>query len=203
MNNFVVENLEFSYKNSKNLVLKNFNYCCTNGQIIGIYGNNGVGKTTLLNCFGGYLNVKRGFVKLNNKPIDLSKTEIGYITSENDLVGYLTLYENVMFYLKFMGEKFNEKEYLILKKNYNLLNDNILVNKSSKGMIQKIKIINSFLLNPKLILADEPTTGLDEAGAAQFFEDIQLLAENGAIIFLTLHNIDKLKKICNDIIYLY
>lgn len=198
-----IENLFFSYKKNIPPVINNFNIKINGKEIVGIYGKNGSGKTTLLNCISGYCNIKQGKILLNQSDINQNRKNISIVDSNMDLFDYLNIEDNIKYFLMFYRKQLIQRDVDVYLERYNISTcRNKYIAEASKGMIKKTQIIISLLLNPILLLADEPTDSLDKGSQDVFFEDIKILAKNGGIVIFSLHDLNKLKQICNRIIYL-
>jgi putative ABC transport system ATP-binding protein len=154
-------------------VLKNINLKVEEGEFIAVRGKSGVGKTTLLKIIGFLEQPDKGEVKLFGKPInnlnDNEKSElrlhnIGFIFQFFNLIPSLTVLENIELPLALAGMKKQQRR----KKAYELLEYFDLTNLANRfpetlsgGERQRIAIIRALANNPKLILADEPTSSLD------------------------------------------
>ena len=175
-----------------------------NLDIVGLIGKNGSGKTTLLNCMSGFFKPTTGSILLNNIGLDKSRRDIAVIVDHFDMFEYLTIEDNISFFLEFYKKKYlNSELYKYLEK-YELINyRKLYAFEASKGMLKKMQIIISLLLNPILLLGDEPINDVDENNQKHFFDDIKALSnKNSSIIIFSLHNLDIIKKHTNKIIEL-
>ena len=135
------------------------------GEIFGLLGVNGAGKTTTFRMIMGLLDMSKGSITLDGKPIDYSVTDtIGFLTEERSLLTKLTVKEQALFYGNLKGmknadilirldellEKFAITDYKEKK-----------IKELSKGNQQKIQFIMAILNRPKLLILDEPFSGLD------------------------------------------
>lgn len=174
-------------------VLKNINLKVEEGEFISIRGKSGAGKTTLLKIIGLLEQPEKGEIKLLNKPINnlndnekskLRLYHIGFIFQFFNLIPSLTVLENIELPLALAGinkKQRKEKAYELLKY-FDLTNlANRLPETLSGGERQRIAIIRALANNPKLILADEPTSSLDE--------------ENSELLTNLLTKINKEKKV--------
>lgn len=174
-------------------------------EITAIIGPNGVGKTTLVKCIAGLLQVSQGEILLSGISTSnrICKPQIGYIQNDLDFYQKMTIYEILDFIctIKFSG-KFRDEISPYLKK-YTLYDQrNSYINELSMGMKKKLSIIMALIGDPKLILMDEPTNGVDTYGILQLKEDLTKCCYNGSIIIITSHVLDFLEKICSRCIFL-
>ncbi len=199
-----IDNLSFSYNKKLPPVFSNIYHDFYNGDIVGLVGKNGSGKTTLLNCLSGLYHPTSGKITLNNIEVEKVRSDISIISSKFDMFDYLSIEDNIKFFLEFYGKKYEQFALINYMKKYELMEyRKTFVFEASKGMLKKTQIITSLLLKPKILLADEPTESLDEKSKQIFFNDIKELSrEHGVIIIYTLHDINLITKNSNKIIRL-
>ena len=192
-----IKNLNFSY--SQTPVLKNCNLNVDIGEFTVILGGNGSGKSTLIKLMLGELKKNSGEIKILGKNIEdyVSFKEIGYVQQINivnkiafpitclELVS-LNLYEEFGF-IKIPKKNHYQKAKDMLKKmgmeNY----INTPVNELSGGLAQRAMISKAMINNPKILILDEPTAGVDKYSKEHFFETIDFLSKkfNVTIIMVT------------------
>ena len=176
------------------------------GEIFGLLGVNGAGKTTTFRMIVGLLDKTEGNISLFNKKIDYSQTDkIGFLTEERSLLPSKTVLEQAIFYgtLKGMNKKQIEKrldEYL----KYFKIEDykNRKIKELSKGNQQKVQFITSILHKPKLLILDEPFSGLDPINVEMFKNAILKLKEEKTIIIFSSHRMDHVEYFCDSLIIL-
>jgi len=174
------------------------------GEIFGLLGVNGAGKTTTFRMIMGLLDMSKGKITLDGKKIDYSVTDkIGFLTEERSLLPKLTVREQLLFYgaLKNMSddeiiekgtkllEKFGIKDYLDRK-----------IKELSKGNQQKIQFITAILNEPKLLILDEPFSGLDPFNVEMFKEEIVEMAKKGSMIIFSSHRMEHVELFCKKIV---
>jgi len=173
------------------------------GEIFGLLGVNGSGKTTTFRMIMGLLEPSSGTVTLDGKPINYDITDtIGFLTEERSLLLKLTVLEQCLFYGILKGMK---KDEIIARVDY-LLNKfqipeykNKKIKELSKGNQQKIQFITAILNNPKLLILDEPFSGLDPFNV-QFFEDeIKEMAAKGSMIIFSSHRMEHVELFCKKL----
>lgn len=176
------------------------------GEIFGLLGVNGAGKTTTFRMIVGLLEKTKGEITLFNKKIDYNQTDkIGFLTEERSLLPSKTVYEQVVFYgtLKGMKESKIEKkldEYLKLFKIEEYKHRKI--KELSKGNQQKVQFITSVIHSPKLLILDEPFSGLDPINVEMFKDAILKLKEENTIIIFSSHRMDHVEYFCDSLIIL-
>jgi ABC-2 type transport system ATP-binding protein len=170
------------------------------GEIFGLLGVNGSGKTTTFRMIMGLLEPNSGSITLDGKPIDYSITDqIGFLTEERSLMTKLTVKEQMLFYGALKGMKEDE----ILTRLDELLEyfeateyKNKKIKELSKGNQQKIQFISAIINNPKLVILDEPFSGLDPFNTVLFEKAIIDLSKKGSIIIFSSHRMEHVEKFC-------
>lgn len=173
------------------------------GEIFGLLGVNGAGKTTTFRMIMGLLDSTSGSITLNGKPIDYDITDqIGFLTEERSLLTKLTVKEQCLFYGHLKGMK--EKE--ILERMDFLLNKFEVpeyrekkIKELSKGNQQKIQFITAIINQPKLLILDEPFSGLDPFNIELFKKEILEMASAGSMIIFSTHRMDHVELFCKKL----
>ena len=183
-----VRNLNVSFKNQK--VLQDFNLNIENGEIVGILGKNGAGKTTFFESL--YRSVKfSGEVILENQ--HLKREQISYLETENYFYPYITGKE----YLSYFKE-INNSKYIELFEKFNLpLNK--FVQFYSSGMQKKLALIGMLLLDKPINILDEPFNGVDFEGVHILYDIIGNLKSENKIVIVSSHIIETLFHTCDKI----
>ncbi len=185
-------------------ILKNISLKIPNGSLAYIYGSNGSGKSTFLKMTGGLWRPTKGKINvlgLNPMSKD-AKRVLGIVVHENILYDELSVAENLRFYMEFYGLKnFNH-----LKKIMNLLGINKVLNKKVKelsfGWKRRINIARALINSPKILIIDEPLTGLDDDGRAAVIEIIhEIVREGGTVVAASPDVEEELVRGVNHIIY--
>lgn len=199
-----VKNITKYYGNF--LAVDDLSFEIKEGEIFGLLGVNGAGKTTTFRIIMGLLEQTKGTVTLDGKKIDYSQTDnIGFLTEERSLLPNKTVLELAIFYssLKGMKEKEIEKrldEYLKRFKIEEYKNKKI--KELSKGNCQKIQFILSIIHKPKLLILDEPFSGLDPINVEMFKEEILRLKKEKTIIILSSHQMGHIEYFCDSLVIL-
>lgn len=176
------------------------------GEIFGLLGVNGAGKTTTFRMIMGLLDKSEGSITLNGKNIDYSLTDkIGFLTEERSLLTKLTVEEQAEFYghlkgmnsleieenLNYFLKRFKIEEYKTRK-----------IKELSKGNQQKIQFIMAILNKPKLLILDEPFSGLDPINVELFKEIILEMQKNKTAIIFSTHRMDHVEYFCEKLVIL-
>lgn len=188
------------------LAVDNLSFSVKEGEIFGLLGINGAGKTTTFRMIMGLLEPTSGEIKLNGKPINYSITnEIGFLTEERSLLTKLTVLEQCEFYgaLKGMDKDsiYKRLDYLLNKFEISEYK-NKKIKELSKGNQQKIQFITAILNNPKLLILDEPFSGLDPFNVELFKNEIIEMSKNGSMIIFSSHRMEHVELFCKKIVVL-
>jgi ABC-type multidrug transport system, ATPase component len=196
-----IEKLNKSYGNRS--VLRDLTLHIQPGEIYGLLGQNGAGKTTTINILCNLLNADSGNVTLNGEPVsDSTKPLIGVAPQENLLYKSLSCEENLNFFAQIYGldskQRYHQVEQCL--KAVNLTDRaNSPVETLSGGMQRRLNIAVALVHQPKLVILDEPTTGLDIEARYEIWELIQQLQSQGITILLTTHLLDEAERLCQRI----
>ena len=176
------------------------------GEIFSLLGVNGAGKTTTFRMIMGLLDKTEGNITLNDKKIDYSVSdEIGFLTEERSLLPSKTVLEQAVFYgvLKGLTEKEVEKRLEKYLEEFGITDyKNKKIKELSKGNQQKIQFIISIIHEPKLLILDEPFSGLDPINVEMFKKEILRLKKKGTIIIFSSHMMEHIEYFCDSLIIL-
>src|SRR5688572_3273524 len=175
------------------------------GSIFGLLGPNGAGKTTLLRMITGIFYPDEGEVLLDGKPFNPLHdiAHIGYMPEERGLYKKMKIGEQALYLAQLKGLPRNQAMELIKKWFVKLEMEswwNKKVEDLSKGMSQKLQFVTTVLHQPKLIILDEPFSGLDPVNSNIIKDEIFKLAKNGATIIFSTHRMEQVEEICDHII---
>ena len=173
-------------------VLENISYEFTSGNIYGVVGKNGSGKTMLLRELAGLIHPTEGTVKVDGKRLhhDLSfPPNLGLIIEKPEFINYLTGFENLKLLAEIKHIASDETIHDFMKK-------------FSLGMKQKIGIIQAVMENPDLLILDEPFNALDEDSVKLLRELLRQYQKAGKLIIITSHHKEDIDSICNHILML-
>jgi ABC-2 type transport system ATP-binding protein len=201
-----IKNLTKYYGNTK--VFENINLKIERGLIVGLLGMNGSGKTTLQNIIMNKTDFS-GKVLLdgiqNYDFIKKQNNNILYLPDNPFVYEFLTGLEFIKFILEMRKIKFDEVQQKVelLINLFNLENyKNRLIKEYSNGMKQKITIIPVLVLKPKILLLDEPVSGLDTTSIIVLKKLLNTIAEKGTTIIFSTHILDLVEDLCDEIITL-
>jgi len=188
------------------LAVDDLSFTVKPGEIFGLLGVNGAGKTTTFRMIMGLLEASSGMVTLNGKKIDYDVTDsIGFLTEERSLLTKLTVKEQCLFYgiLKGLTEKqvLERLDILLDKFGISEYKDK-KIKELSKGNQQKIQFITAIINEPKLLILDEPFSGLDPFNVELFKKEIIELASNGSMIIFSSHRMEHVELFCKKLVVL-
>ena len=199
-----VENVTKYY--GDNLAVDNLSFEVQDGEIFGLLGVNGAGKTTTFRMIIGLLNPTSGKITLNGSPINYDVTDsIGFLTEERSLLTKMTVKEQLIYYGTLKGMK--EKEILErmdewLKKFEISEYKDRKIKELSKGNQQKVQFISAVINNPKLLILDEPFSGLDPINVEMFMSAIKEFKEKGSSIIFSSHRMEHVELFCEKLVIL-
>lgn len=184
------------------MALDDVNLEVSEGEIFGLLGPSGAGKTTIIKILTGQLKPTKGDSKVFNvetsKLSDNEYNKIGMVLDNTGLYTRLSCYDNLKIFADIYGmNKCAIAESLEAVK----LSEAIKrpVSKLSKGMLQRLVFARAILHKPKLLFLDEPTSGLDPSTAYEIHKLIFKLRDCGTTVFLTTHNMEEATKLCNNV----
>lgn len=176
------------------------------GEIIGVLGHNGAGKSTTIKCITGMHPYEKGQILIGG--YDLAKDSIkakknfGYVSDEHVLFEKMTGYE----FINFMADiyRVRSKDRKLRVKRFQkmfALGDSIYnpISSYSHGMKQKISFMGALIHNPKVFILDEPMVGLDPYTASQVKVFFKQHAAEGNLVLFSSHNLDVVQKLCNRV----
>ena len=198
-NNTLIQmsNLGVIHKNNK--ILKNINLQIDYGEFVFFIGESGSGKTTLIELIQGRRMYNTGSLIINNKEFsqynykelqDLRK-QMGIIFQDTRLIEEWTVFENLSYKLECLGHEASLIQSEIEKVTLDLgVNSNIksLPIHLSGGEQQRVNIARAILGNPKIIIADEPTSNLDETSSKKVFRILKRMNELGSTVIMSTHD---------------
>ena len=197
-----VENITKYYGNF--LAVDNLSFTVKPGEIFGLLGVNGSGKTTTFRMIMGLLEPSAGIITLDDKKIDYDVTDqIGFLTEERSLLLKLTVKEQCMFYGTLKGmtkDKIEERLDYLLEKFQISDYKNKKIKELSKGNQQKIQFITAILNEPKLLILDEPFSGLDPFNVKYFEDEIKEMAKKGSMIIFSSHRMEHVEQFCKKLV---
>lgn len=203
----IIEVQNVSKKFDEKIVLDNISFVVEEGDIFGLIGPNGAGKTTLINIITGLLDANNGTVLIGGYDIKKdtlkAKEFFGLVPQELALIETVSAYDN----LEFFGSLYGLKGKLLKERiNYALEvtglteNKKVKVKKFSGGMKRRLNLAAAIMHNPKILILDEPTVGIDPQSRNHIFEFLKKLnKEYNTTIIYTSHYMEEVEYLCNNI----
>jgi ABC-2 type transport system ATP-binding protein len=201
----IVEIKNFKMAFGKKTVIKDLSFDVKAGEIFGLLGSNGSGKTTTLRALLGFYEPTGGELLINGKKYDPEDTNItvGYLPEERGLYKKETVLDNMVYFGQLKGLKDPRDWSLKYLKRVKLEDKaNEKLEKLSGGQQQKIQLGVTIMGDPKLLILDEPTKGFDPMNRRLLMEIIEEAHKNGAAIIMITHYMDEVEKLCDRAILL-
>ena len=189
----------------KREIIKGINFSVKDGEIFGFLGPNGAGKTTTIRMLVGLIAPNEGEIKICGKDVQKEKEEalknVGAVVENPELYKYLSGRENLMQIARIRKVSKEEVEELIELVG---LKDRIddKVKKYSLGMKQRLGLAAALIGEPRLLILDEPTNGLDPSGIIDFREVVKKAAkEKGMAVFISSHILSEVQNLCDRVAF--
>ena len=189
------------------IALDNFSLEIKKGEVFGLLGPNGSGKTTTINCLLSLLKYDKGEVELFGEKMgperrDLKK-RIGVVCQNVAVFDELTVYENIDYFCGlYINDKATRKQYIEDAIRFVDLGDfrKFYPKKLSGGLLRRLNIACGIAHKPELIILDEPTVAVDPQSRNKILEGVTELNKNGATIIYTSHYMEEIEQICSRIL---
>ena len=202
-----VQNLVKKYKN--NYAVNGLSFNVKKGEILGLLGPNGSGKTTTINCILSLLQFDSGQIKIFGETMRPSaydiKQKIGVIFQEVAVFNELTVYENIDYFCGlYISDKSTRKQYIAdaLKLVSLEKSQKYRPKQLSGGLLRRLNIACGIAHKPELIFLDEPTVAVDPQSRNNILNDIKKLRDQGATVIYTTHYMEEVEELCDRIIIL-
>lgn len=198
-----LQNVNKSFKD--NIAVKNLSLKVDAGEILGLLGANGAGKSTTINMLLGFFSPDSGHVKIDEKDTAKQAGEvrplIGYIPENVNLYPYLSGLENLDYFCKLANLRYTKAELEEFLTTCGLQSEahHKKVSGYSKGMRQKVGIAIAYAKKAKVYLLDEPASGLDPVASNELSGLLKKLAADGAAILMASHDIFRVREVCHRI----
>ena len=199
-----VESVTKKYGNL--IAVRNISFDIEEGEIVGFLGKNGAGKTTTMNMITGYIEPTEGKIEIDgydiNKKTKKAKKQIGYMPEGVPIYNDLTVKEFINYMADLKGVKReNKKEEIqrVIKETGLSDVQNKLNRHLSRGYRQRVSMAGALVGNPKVLILDEPTVGLDPQQVKQIRDLIKSLKENHTVL-ISSHILSEVSQICQKVI---
>lgn len=202
----VLENITKNF--DEKVIFDDASFTFEKGKIYGLLGRNGSGKTTLFNCISKNLLLDNGTIGLEKNGIlntDYDNTEIGFVYTMPHLPAFMTAYEFVKFFIDINQDRIEEiqrPENYLDSVGIERQDQHRLLKDFSHGMQNKVQLLVSLMVQPPVLLLDEPLTSFDVVAAHEMKELILKMKTNSVIIFST-HILQLAQDLCDEIVLLH
>lgn len=187
--------------------LKGLSLKVSQGECFGLLGPNGAGKSTLISMIYGAMSRTAGEIQVFGRDPEVEgravRAELGIVTQENNLDNSMTVLENMQMFSRYVGVHPDMRE----KRIRELLDFMVLSHKAdsvieslSGGMKRRLVFVRALLHNPRLVILDEPTTGLDPAVRQLLWDKVTELKRMGVTVILTTHYMDEAERLCDRLV---
>ncbi|MEL6660748.1 MAG: ABC transporter ATP-binding protein [Bacteroidota bacterium] len=198
-----IQNASKSFKDT--VAVKNLNLEVGVGEILGLLGANGAGKSTTINMLLGFISPDSGTVSINEMDTSTQAGEVrklvGYIPENVNLYPYLSGAENLDYFCRLADLKYTKSELEDILSTCGLQSEahHQKVSDYSKGMRQKVGIAIAYAKKASVYLLDEPASGLDPLASNELSSLLKQLAAQGATILMASHDIFRVREVCHRI----
>jgi len=204
----VIQLQQFSKSYADFAAVRDLSFSVGAGQIVGLVGANGAGKTTTLRAITGILRPTSGTIRVGGHDIErepvAAKHKFAYIPDTIHPYDLLTVTEHLHFIALAYRIKDAEKKYDVLLEELELADKkNEIASNLSRGMLQKLSLACAFLREPRVIILDEPLTGLDPRGIRNIKESIRRRAASGTAFLLSSHLLVLVEALCDQVLILH
>lgn len=179
--------------------LQGVTFVVEEGELFGLLGPNGAGKTTLISILSGLLTPSAGRAAVAGRPIWEARAEIGLVPQDLAIYGELTAREN----LEFFGQLYGLRGTELRRRAEEVLEAIALTDRAdqraatfSGGMKRRLNLGAALMHRPRLLLLDEPTTGVDPQSRNRIFEEVRRLNADGMTIVYTSHYMEEVQSLC-------
>ncbi|WP_119327199.1 ABC transporter ATP-binding protein [Companilactobacillus musae] len=198
-----IQNISKNFGDLK--ALNDVSFDVSDGQILGLIGQNGAGKSTTFHSILNFLNYQ-GTITWNDQPItETVFDEIGYLPEERSLMPKLTIEQQIIYLARLKNKSAKEirpqietwlKRFAVKGTKKDKIKD------LSKGNQQKVQLICTLIHNPKLLILDEPFSGLDPVNADLLKQAILTAKKQGAAIIFSSHDMENVEELCDKLVML-
>lgn len=204
--NYAIEANGIEHKFGLNTVLNNIHLQAEKGEMIGLLGPSGAGKTTLIKILTGQLLQTAGIAKIlgidTRKLSGENRRKIGIMMDQFGLYERLSCYDNLKLFAKIYGVSQDRLEASLRNVGLEEAKKTAVMN-LSKGMKNRLLLARALMPKPFVLFLDEPTSGLDPTTTAEIHQLIQKEQREGLTVFLTTHNMSEAEKLCDQIALLH
>ena len=203
-----LKSIYYSYHNAdgETPAITDLSFSVNESEFIAIVGPSGCGKSTLLSLISGLIKPERGLIKINGRSLRESAANIGYMLQHDQLFEWRTIYHNVLLGLEIqhtLSARTREKAHELLD-TYGLKQfENSRPSELSGGMRQRAALVRTLILEPDILLLDEPTRGVDVGAKAEIYKIINDLATVGLSIIVVSSEMTELLGLSDRILVMH
>lgn len=199
----IVKGLKKEY--SDNMVLDELSFTINRGEIHGVLGRNGIGKTTLIECAVGLRPFDQGIIKIIGQDIVKNRDKVikhvGIQPQEANLFPRLTVEETMELFSSFYGDPHSYTQIMVMLDLEKIKDKR--VKSLSTGQKQRLLVALSLIGNPSLVILDEPTTGIDPQIRQLIWKVLREIKSHNRSILLSTHSMEEAEKVCDRISILH
>lgn len=190
-----IEAENLSINRAQNTVVRNLSFAVQQGEVFGLLGGNGAGKSTTLLAFLGFLTASEGTAKINGVEVTSdsasARQAIAYLPESANLYPHLSARENISYFLSLAKKKCTAPDIKSALDQVSLADEarGRRLSSYSKGMRQKVAIAVAILRQSPILFLDEPTSGLDPVAIDEFNRLISKLAQGGTTVLMVTHDV--------------
>ncbi|WP_314406083.1 ABC transporter ATP-binding protein [uncultured Gemella sp.] len=201
----VLEVLGLKKRIGLKIIVEDITFDMREGEIIGLLGPNGSGKTTIMRMMVGLTKISKGDVYCFEKPLGLGKNtmlkEVGSMIETPEFYNYMSGWSNLKQIARVCGKKVTRAR---MKELVEFVGLSKVIKKKVKtyslGMRQRLGLAQALLNDPKILILDEPVNGLDPQGVQDFRNKLKEIAATGVSILISSHLLDEIEKLCDRVI---
>ncbi len=197
------------YRNNPNYSARHIGFTVSEGEVVGLVGSNGAGKSTIIKSIIGVLPFTEGAIHVGGfdivKQSEQAKKLIGYVPDDHSVYEKLTGREYINYIGSLYGATKEQKRYITddLAVKFEIAHAlDVQIAGYSHGMRQKICILGALTHEPKLWVLDEPMVGLDHQTMTLLCDFIRNYADGGHSVLFSSHNLDVVQKVCDKIVFI-
>jgi ABC-2 type transport system ATP-binding protein len=202
----ILENVSKAFDNKQ--IIEQANFTFEQGKIYGLLGRNGAGKTTLFNCISKNILPDAGSIileKNGEQHTNFENTNIGFVYTTPHLPAFMTAYEFVRFFIDINKERIQQlktPEAYLTSVGIDLSDQHRLLKDFSHGMQNKVQMLVSLMVEPPVLLLDEPLTSFDVV-AAHEMKELILKAKTNSIVIFSTHILQLAQDLCDEVVLLH
>lgn len=200
----IIEVSHYKMTFAGNTVIKDLSFTVKKGEVFGLLGSNGSGKTTTIRTLLGLYQATGGKLLINGKPFSPEDNiRIGYLPEERGLYKKESVIDTMVYFARIKGVEHPKEWSIDFLKRVNLEDHaKTRIDKLSQGMQQKVQLGITVMNDPELLILDEPTKGFDPVNRKILMEIIEELHAKGSTIILITHYMNEVEDLCDRILLL-